>query len=99
MQIRAALRTDRMCKGLTGLTVVEFNNLVADFSWNYQEYEAKRKPRRIRKLGAGRPSNINTVEEKLFYILWYMKTYPTFDAASFVVGFSRSNACEWVHVL
>src|SRR5258708_6097491 len=99
MQIRSALRTNRMCTGLTGLTVAEFESLVADFSWNYREYEAKRKPKRIRKLGAGRSSKIETSEEKLFYILWYMKTYPTFDVASFVVGFSRSNACEWVHVL
>lgn len=99
MNYKAALRTDRMCKALTGLTVVEFTNLVADFSWNYKEYEAKRKPKRIRKLGGGRSSKLETIEEKLFYILWYMKTYPTFDVASFQVGFHRSKACDWVHLL
>jgi hypothetical protein len=31
MNIRAALRTDRMCKSLTGLTVGEFENLLVDF--------------------------------------------------------------------
>lgn len=99
MNIKAALRTDRMCKGLTGLTIKEFNDLVTDFSWNYTEYEVKRKPERKRKVGGGRSSKVNDLEEKLFYILWYMKNYPTFDAASFLVGFHRSNACEWVHVL
>lgn len=99
MSIASALRTDRMCKALTGLSVVEFTNLVADFSWNYNEYEAKRKPKRIRKLGGGRSSKLETIEEKLFYILWYMKTYPTFDLASFQVGFARSKACKWVHIL
>lgn len=99
MNIKAALRTDRMCKALTGLTVREFENLTVDFSWNYTEYEAKRKPERIRKVGGGRGSKIEGVEEKLFYILWYMKNYPTFDAASFMVGFHRSNACEWMHIL
>lgn len=88
-----------MCKALTGLTVREFENLTVDFSWNYTEYEAKRKPERIRKVGGGRGSKIENTPEKLFYILWYMKNYPTFDAASFMVGFHRSNACEWVHVL
>ena len=28
-----------------------------------------------------------------------MKTYPTFDVASFWVGFARSNACTWMHDL
>ncbi len=83
MYIASALRTDRMCKALTGLTVSEFNNLVIDFEWNYKEFEAKRKKKRERKIGGGRNSKIETVKEKLFYVLWYMKTYPTFDVASF----------------
>ena len=99
MNIRAALRTDRMCKALTGLTVCEFENLVADFSWNYAEYEAKRKPDRKRKLGGGRESYIETHQEKLFYGLFYLKTYPIFDVASFYVGFARSKVCTWAHLL
>lgn len=99
MNIKAALRTDRMCKALTGLSVREFINLTADFSWNYEEYEAKRKPDRKRKIGGGRSAYLEDIESKLFYILWYMKTYPTFDVASFGVGFHRSNACDWVHIL
>jgi hypothetical protein len=99
MYYQAALRTDRMCNALTGLTVDEFTGLVADFTYYYNEHEAKRKKRRQRKLGGGRSSKIESIEEKLFYILWYMKTYPTFDVASFQVGFARSNACTWVHEL
>lgn len=99
MNIRSALRTDRMCKALTGLTVKEFTDLVADFFWNYQEYEAKRKPDRKRKLGGGRDSYLERTEDKLFYALWYLKTYPTFDVASFYVGFARSKAHKWAHLL
>ncbi len=99
MNYRAALRTDRMCKALTGLTVHEFTDLINDFTYYYNEHEAKRKKKRQRKLGGGRSSKIETTEEKLFYILWYMKTYPTFDVASFQVGFARSNACTWMHEL
>lgn len=99
MNIRSALRTDRMSKALTGLTVQEFTHLVTDFSWNYQEYEAQRKPDRKRKLGGGRDSYLERMEDKLFYALWYLKTYPTFDVASFYVGFARSKAHKWAHIL
>lgn len=99
MYTASALRTDRMCKALTGLRVSEFNNLFIDFEWNYHEFEAKRKKERKRKLGGGRGSKLLTVKDKLFYVLWYLKTYPTFDVASFNVGFARSNACYWAHTL
>jgi len=99
MNIQSAFRTDRMCASITGLKVKEFKDLSADFSWNYSEYESKKKPDRKRKIGGGRNSYLESTEEKLFYILWYMKTYPTFDVASFFIGFHRSNACEWVQVL
>lgn len=99
MNIKAALKTDRMCKSLTGLMVAEFENFVDDFSWNYAEYEAKRKPDRKRKIGGGRDAKLKSIEEKLFYILFYMKTYPTFDVASFYGGFARGKACEWMHRL
>lgn len=99
MYYQATLRTDRMCKALTGLKVSEFTDLITDFKYYYNEYEAKRKKNRQRKLGGGRNSRLETAEEKLFYILWYMKTYPTFDVASFQVGFARSSACYWMHDL
>lgn len=88
-----------MCKALTGLKVAEFESFVIDFEIYYQEFEATRKKKRIRKVGGGRDSKIETAREKLFYILWYMKTYPTFDVASFTVGFARSSACTWMHDL
>jgi hypothetical protein len=88
-----------MCKATTGLTIAEFKDLIPDFSYYYKEHGAKRKKIRQRKVGGGRNSKIETIEEKLFYILWYMKTYPTFDVASFWIGFARSNACTWMHEL
>ena len=99
MNIRTALRSDRMCKALTGLTITEFTTLLVDFSWNYTEYEAKKKVKRKRKIGGGAKGVLRTMEDKLFYSLFYLKTYPTFDVASFYVGFGRSKACEWAHRL
>jgi hypothetical protein len=37
--------------------------------------------------------------EKLFYILFYLKCYPTFDLASALFDFDRSQAHRWVHKL
>lgn len=99
MHIASALRNDRLCKALTGLSVSEFKNLLIDFEWNYKEYEAKRKPGRIRKIGGGDHGVLDSIEEKFFYSLFYLKTYPTFDVAGFYVGFVRSKACEWFHRL
>lgn len=99
MYIATALRSDRMCKALIGLRIAEFEALVPDFAWNYAEYEAKRKPKRKRKIGGGDHGALPSIEEKLFYVLFYLKTYPTFDVASFYVGFVRSKACEWAHRL
>jgi|SRR5579859_315032 len=99
MYYQAALRTKRMCTALTGLTPLEFTSFIPDFTYYYNEVVVKRKKNRERRIGAGRNSKIETIEEKLFYILWYMKTYPTFDVASFWVGFARSSACTWMHDL
>jgi hypothetical protein len=99
MNIRTALRNDRLCASLTGLRIKEFESLVHDFSWNYIEYEHTRKPKRERRVGGGRKSQLKGIEEKLFYILFYLRTYPTFDLASVYFEFHRSNACEWVKIL
>ena len=39
------------------------------------------------------------MEEKLFYILFYCKCYPTFALASILFNFARSQAHEWTHRL
>lgn len=100
MNIASALHTDRLCTSLTGLRVREFEDLVENFRWNYNEYVKKANPNRIRAVGGGRSGNLKTVEEKLLFILFYLKSYPTYDVLSFIVGFHRTRACQWVlHLL
>lgn len=96
MNVASALRTDRLCASLTGLRVREFRNLVENFRWNYKESVRRAAPRRIRAVGGGRSGYLPTVEEKLLFILFYLKSYPTYDVLSFVVGFHRTRACQWV---
>ena len=78
INIKRAKRSDRIMKSLTGLTVKEFNGLIEKFSENITIiFREKRKVNPV----LGRPFILRTSEEKLFYILFYIKCYPTFDIA------------------
>lgn len=95
MKIAAAFKNDRLLKSLTGLTKTEFNNLLISFEQLL--YESLANKSRKRKVGGGRKGSLKAAAEKLFFILFYMKIYPTFDLAGFVFGVDRSRTCRWVH--
>ncbi|MDP2684032.1 MAG: transposase family protein [bacterium] len=99
MNIKSALGNRRLCLSLTGLNPDEFRDLVPLFAIIYLEFKIKMNPHRTMKYGCGPIGKLRTIEEKLFYILFYLKTYPTFDVASFLVGFNRSNAYREVQFL
>ncbi len=94
MNISSALKTNRFCTAMTGLTVVEFAELVPVFAATLDTTLRQRNPHRKHAFGAGHPSALKTPGEKLFFALFYLKTYPTVDVLSFLVGFNRSNACR-----
>ncbi|MHB8562257.1 MAG: transposase [Thermoplasmataceae archaeon] len=96
MSITAALRNDRLCKALTGLSIQEFRDLVEPFSWYYEEYWAAQRKNPQRGYGAGRKGCLDTYEEKLFAGLMYLKAYATYDVFGFHIGCDRSQACRWV---
>lgn len=99
MNVGSALQSDRLCASLTGLRVAEFKDLAESFRLNWEEYAHTRKPERKRKLGGGRTGQLGTTEEKLLLALFYLKSYPTYDVLSFVVGFHRTRACQWTLML
>ena len=86
-------KNDRLFRSLTGLTIDKFNSLVGKFSEEYQTFQKNR----LKKSPFGRPPILENPAEKLFYILFYMKVYPTFDLAGFLFGVDRSSACRWSH--
>lgn len=57
------------------------------------------KPKRKRKAGAGQKGKLPTVEAKLLFILFYLKTYPTYDVLAFVTDRDRGRCCKSVHFL
>ena len=55
--------------------------------------------KRERKPGGGRAGNLRSVTEKLFFVLFYFKCYPTFDILGLLFDLNRSNACRNVQKL
>ena len=82
LNIERILRQDRLLRATTGLNRKAFENLLVNFRQVYLSWPVKREKPRKRKRGAGRKAQLITMEQKLFYILFYFKCYPTFDLAS-----------------
>ncbi len=78
---------------MLGITKKEFQSLLETFSAIYKEEQIKKK--RKRAIGGGRIGNIKRVEQKLFYALFYLKVYPTFDVAAFMFNSSKTRTHVW----
>ena len=101
IDIERALKSDRLMKSLTGLSAKEFLNLApmfrnAFFEIKNEKYE-REKANRKRKPGSGPKGLLVSAQEKLFFILLYLKCYPTIDLMSFFYQCNRSAACRNVH--
>lgn len=99
MNIKTALRNDRICSALTGLKVVEFYALVNDFSFYLREEKVKANPNRKMKFGLGRHSNLKTTEEKMFFTLFFLKSYPTLDILGVYFNLDKSNCSRNLIIL
>ncbi len=99
MNINTALKSDRVCKALTGLRINEFRELVEPFKKNLLETRAKLLPNRQRKTGGGRRGVIPEAEQKLFTALLYLKCYPTYDLLGFIIGLDRTRSFRWIQFL
>lgn len=93
INLKNARKSNRLLKALTGLKREEFQRLAVNFGKNIEE--VFKETRKV-ALKLGRPFVLKTAEEKLFFILFYMKCYPTFDLAGFMFGVDRSSCCRWV---
>ena len=98
LNIKRALKQDRLLRALTGLNLQAFEALLAAFALVYQEQQTLR-PRRQRDIGGGRKAKLFSPQEKLFFILFYFKCYPTFDLAGILFDLDRSQTNRWMHRL
>jgi hypothetical protein len=97
LDIERALNQDRLLRALTGLNRRAFEALLADFSSLYEQ-SRQTQPRQC-AVGGGRKARLLKTQEKLFFILFYFKCYPTFDLAGLLFDLHRSQAHEWMHRL
>lgn len=80
-----------------GITEKQFYKLLKHFKKelaNY-EYESAYSKNRIRSIGGGRKSKLSTPEEKLLFILFYYKVYPTYRLAEIFFEMDHTNIYRW----
>jgi hypothetical protein len=97
LNIERALKQDRLLRAMTGLNRKAFDALLATFSTIYDR-QVRESPRK-RALGGGRKARLRNPQDKLFYILFYLKCYPTFDLAGLLFDIDRAQAHYWMHRL
>lgn len=90
--------TDRKYKALIGMGKKDFQQLTVVYSECYQEQKAQEYEDFVKKHGrkpngGGNPI-FKTPSEQLFFTLFYLKTYPTFDVLGFIFNCSGKAAHE-----
>ncbi len=92
----------RILRACTSLDMEEFEELLVAFQKAWQTYIQNNYingKKRQREYGGGRKPTLLTIEDKLFFILFYFKTYPLQAVIAFLFGMSQSQANEWIHTL
>ena len=88
---------------LTSLTLDEFQRLVAPFEAAFQAHMAAwrldGKPRTARQFAVYKNCPLPTPEDRLFFILTYLKTYSLQVVQGRLFGMRQSKANQWIHVL
>jgi hypothetical protein len=97
-----ARKEERVFLSLTGLQFAEFDTLLPFFqaAWKAAiETAYQQDSSRKRKPGGGQEPALNTPEKRLFFILYYLKTYPLQEVMAFHFEMSQGQANEWIHRL
>ena len=87
----------------TSLTLDEFQQLVAPFEAAFQAHMAAwrldGKPRTARRFSVYQHCPLPTPEDRLLFILAYVKTYSLQVVQGRLFGMGQSKANQWIHVL
>ena len=88
---------------LTSLTLDEFQQLIPPFEAAFQAHMAAwrldGKPRTARRFSVYQNCPLPTPEDRLLFILAYMKTYSLQVVQGRLFGMGQSKANQWIHVL
>src|SRR5262245_33209730 len=87
----------------TSLTLEEFQQLVPPFEAAFQAHMAAwrldGKPRTARQFAVYKNCPLPTPEDRLFFLLTYLKTYSLQVVQGRLFGIRQSKANQWIHVL
>lgn len=89
----------RVTQAVLGVSFEEFQRLVPVFGKCLVDYRIQLTPKRKRRVGGGRKGDLPEVEDKLLYILLYLKLYPTYDALAVLTNHCRSKCGDSVKFL
>jgi hypothetical protein len=88
---------------LTSLTLDEFQLLVAPFETAFHAHMAAGrldgKPRTARQFSVYKNCPLPTPEDRLFFLLTYLKTYSLQVVHGRLFGMGQSKANQWIHAL
>jgi hypothetical protein len=88
---------------LTSLTLDEFQRLVPPFEAAFQAHMAQwrldGRPRTARRYTTYQNCPLPTPEDRLVFILVYLKAYPLQVVQGRLFGMGQSKAHQWIHVL
>jgi hypothetical protein len=88
---------------LTSLTPDEFEQLMEPFEEAFQAHMARwrldDKPRTARQFSVYKNCPLPTPQDRLFFLLTYLKTYSLQVVQGRLFGMGQSKANQWIHVL
>jgi len=88
---------------LTSLTPDEFEQLIAPFEDAFQAHMAlwclDGKPRTARQFAVYKNCPLPTPQDRLFFLLTYLKTYSLQVVQGRLFGMGQSKANQWIHAL
>ena len=88
---------------LTSLTLNEFQQVVPPFEAAFQAHMAAwrldGKPRTARQFAVYKTCPLPTLDDRLFFILTYLKTYALQVVQGRLFGMRQRKAHQWIHVL
>jgi hypothetical protein len=103
VQFRAVQARPTEFPDLTSLTLDEFQQLVPPFEAAFQAHMATwrldGKPRTARRFSVYTNCPLPTPEDRLLFILAYVKTYSLQVVQGRLFGMGQSKANQWIHVL
>lgn len=95
-KIEKILKDERTSKSQIWITKEEFEILLPTFEQVELEERKKSEKSKKRAMWWWRKSVLSWIIEKLFFILYYLKVYPTYDEAWVLWWVHRSVIWDWV---